>query len=149
LTQTTWSGADIGALVRAQLEIAGELGPDRAVCSGPEVIVDPQLAVHLSLVFHELCINAAKYGALSSPEGRVTVMWELAKTGAAQELVLNWVESGGPPVTPPAGRGFGTMLIAHGLKHMGARVKLDFPASGVTCEIELPMREGAPPIVRD
>ncbi len=139
LTRSTWTGTDIGALVRAQLEMAGELGPDQAVCMGPEVIVEPQLAVHLSLALHELCINAAKYGALSAPEGRLTVSWALANNGAGSELKLSWIESGGPPVAQCVSRGFGATLIEHGLKHIGGRVKLGFPASGVTCEIVLPM----------
>lgn len=148
LTRTTWTGADVGALVRAQLEIACNLEPDRAICSGPEVMVDPQRAVHLGLVLHELCINAARYGALSGPKGQVTVSWALlAESGAPSELKLNWIESGGPPAAPPVSRGFGTTLIEHSLKHIGAQVKLGFPPSGVTCEILLPIPER--PLVPD
>ena len=110
-------------------------------------MVDPQRAVHLGLVLHELCINAARYGALSGPEGQVTVSWALAESGATTELKLNWIESGGPPAAPPASRGFGTTLIEHSLKHIGAQVKLGFPQSGVTCEILLPIPER--PLVPD
>jgi PAS domain S-box-containing protein len=73
LTRTTWTGAELGALIRAQLAAGCDAEGDRLVCSGPEVILDPQLAVHLGLALHELCINAVKYGALSVPEGRLTV----------------------------------------------------------------------------
>jgi len=140
LTRTTWTGAELGTLIRAQLA-AGCAEGNRLVCSGPEVILDPQLAVHLGLALHELCINAVKYGALSVPEGRLTVSWALVKSETSTELKLDWIESGGPPVAPPASRGFGTTLIEQGLAHTGARVKLGFPATGVTCGIVLPITE--------
>ena len=94
---------------------------------------------------HELCINAVKYGALSLPEGRLTVLWTLLKSETSTELKLDWIESGGPPVASPASRGFGTVLVEHGLTHIGARVKLDFPATGVICEIVLPITERSRP----
>lgn len=141
LTSTTWTGAELGKLLRSQLAIGCDLSGDRLVCSGPEVILEPQLAVHLGLALHELGVNSVKYGALSVPEGQLTVSWTLVKSGTVSELTLDWIESGGPPVVPPASRGFGTTLIEHGLKHIGARVKLDFPAPGVTCEIVLPIKE--------
>jgi len=145
LTRTTWTGAELGALIRAQLAAGCDVEGDRLVCSGPEVILDPQLAVHLGLALHELCINAVKYGALSVPEGRLTVSWTLVKSETSTELKLDWIESGGPPVAPPASRGFGTVLVEHGLTHIGARVKLGFPATGVICEIVLPITERSRP----
>jgi two-component sensor histidine kinase len=141
LTRTTWTGAELGTLIRAQLAAGCDVEDDRLVCSGPGVILDPQLAVHLGLALHELCINAVKYGALSVPEGRLTVSWALVKSDTSTELKLDWIESGGPPVAAPASRGFGTALIEHGLTHTGARVKLGFPATGVICEIVLPIEE--------
>jgi PAS domain S-box-containing protein len=145
LTRTTWTGAELGTLIRAQLAAGCDVEGDRLVCSGPEVILDPQLAVHLGLSLHELCINAVKYGALSLPEGRLTVSWTLVKSETSTELKLDWIESGGPPVAPPASRGFGTVLVEHGLTHIGARVKLGFPATGVVCEIVLPITERSRP----
>ena len=145
LTRTTWTGAELGTLIRAQLAAGCDVEGDRLVCSGPEVILDPQLAVHLGLALHELCVNAVKYGALSVPEGRLTVSWTLVKSETSTELKLDWIESGGPPVASPASRGFGTVLVEHGLTHIGAGVKLGFPATGVICEIVLPITERSRP----
>jgi two-component sensor histidine kinase len=90
------------------------------------------------MVLHELCTNAIKYGALSSPQGQVRIDW-----GAADNaLWLRWVESGGPLVLPPVRRGFGSRLIEHGLRHeIGGSVAIDFAPGGLTCTIEVPLAE--------
>jgi two-component sensor histidine kinase len=85
------------------------------------------------MALHELATNAAKYGALSSPSGRVEVTWETK----AQRLWLNWREAGGPPVKAPTRRGFGSRLLEQGLlRELGGRTRIDYPADGVRCEIE-------------
>src|SRR4029079_1179358 len=74
LTQSNWQGAELGALIRSQL-IADSANEDRMLCSGPEVVRPPQLALHLALVLHELGTNARKHGALSSARGQVPGGW--------------------------------------------------------------------------
>lgn len=93
----------------------------------------------LGLAIHELATNAAKYGALSVSGGELTVSWEVA---GAQNPLLNivWQERGGPPVIPPARRGFGTKLIEAGLVHgLNAAVEREFLETGLLCRISLPL----------
>jgi two-component system, chemotaxis family, CheB/CheR fusion protein len=95
----------------------------------------------LGLAFHELATNAAKYGALSTPAGRVRVAWSVTTSAEPHALRLEWAESGGPPVVAPKKRGFGTLAIQRGLEHeLAAKVDIDFRPGGVvtTLEIELP-----------
>ena len=108
--------------------------------SGPEVLVGGQVALSLSLMLHELATNAAKYGALSNAAGRVAVTWEVRGAGEAARLRLSWTESGGPPVTPPVRRGFGTRLIERGLAgQVGGEVDLSFTREGLAFAIEAPL----------
>lgn len=106
---------------------------------GPRVDLEPRALVSLSLVFHELATNAVKYGALSVPEGRVHVTWQVDE--ASDEVRFDWVESGGPAVTPPARSGFGTQLIQSTITYnLGGRVDQNFAADGLTTRIVIPLR---------
>lgn len=97
------------------------------------------------MTVHELTTNAAKYGALSVPEGRVRVGWSLATAGAGtQRLRLTWQESGGPPVQAPTRTGFGTRLIAGGVgRELDGTVDIAFDPSGLRCDLDVPL-ESAP-----
>lgn len=143
LTETAWSGTELGALVRDQLLIDGSDG-QRVTCSGPAVGLDPQTALHLALVLHELGTNARKYGALSVPGGRLHIDWQL-RSGAERTLILHWQERDGPPVSAPETRGFGTSLIEKSLEAHGGQVHLCYAAHGLVCEILLPLPERARP----
>jgi len=89
------------------------------------------------MAIHELTTNAAKYGALSSPGGRVDVTWSIDRAGTETMLRLKWKESGGPPVRPPARRGFGLNLLeSHAL---GGDVCLEFAPPGLRCSISTPL----------
>ncbi len=112
-------------------------GPERYELKGPDVDLAPAQALALGLLFHELATNAAKYGALSTPEGRVQVSWRL--DGRAP-MTLDWREQGGPQVRAPERRGFGSRLIERSLKGgLGGDAKLDFAPDGLCCHIELPL----------
>jgi two-component sensor histidine kinase len=137
LTQSTWQGAEISAIVRDQIPF-GEIDGDRIACSGPLVMLNAQAALHLSLVLHELATNALKYGALSDPRGKLSVRW-MVRTEAGRNLVLQWQGRGGPVVTVPQSRGFGTTLIEKSLEAHGGVTSIRYEAEGVTCEIILPL----------
>jgi two-component sensor histidine kinase len=112
----------------------------RVRTEGPPVRMAPTAAVTVNLAFHELATNAVKYGALSVQTGRVDVSWRIDRTDRARPMVeINWVERGGPPVRPPAKRGFGSRLIERGLvSEFSAEVRLDFAPEGVECQMRLP-----------
>ena len=107
---------------------------------GPPVWLPAQAAMSLSLVLNELATNAVKYGALSSPEGRVGLSWTLEPgtgPGTPDRLSLLWRERGGPPVLEPARRGFGSKLIEGGLSSvLGGKATLSFDHDGLTCRVE-------------
>jgi two-component sensor histidine kinase/PAS domain-containing protein len=131
LTARSWSGADLADVVEqamlpfsaAQLDI-----------SGPSADISPSHALAVSLALHELAINAVKYGALSTAEGRVEIGW----TCGAERIRLVWRESGGPPVTPPTRRGFGSRLIEQTLGHdLGEKCVVDYAPQGVRCDLTI------------
>jgi two-component sensor histidine kinase len=88
------------------------------------------------MAIHELATNSMKYGALSAPGGEVTVRWSLEPIEGDQCLRLRWTESGGPPVSPPARRGFGSRLIEEVLaQDFGGKVSLRYPPEGLRFEL--------------
>ncbi|MGH6865578.1 MAG: hypothetical protein ACREDO_05280 [Methyloceanibacter sp.] len=92
------------------------------------------------MAVHELATNAAKYGALSSERGRVSVIWNVDPQG--KTLHINWVESDGPPVAAPNKSGFGRLLLERALAaDLKGDVKLDFAGAGLRCAIDLPLQE--------
>ncbi|HRD28595.1 MAG TPA: HWE histidine kinase domain-containing protein [Caulobacter sp.] len=136
LTDEKWVGAglsDIAARAAAP-HLSADHG-DRFVIEGPPVHLPPRSAIAVALALHELATNAAKYGALSVPEGRVRIDWTTAAGEAGDtHLRMTWRESGGPPVSPPRARGFGSRLIERGLAtELRGRVRIDYPPSGVIC----------------
>jgi len=108
-------------------------GTAQVLAAGPDLELKPSLALALHLVFHELATNAEKYGALSSPNGRVKIEWEIGPAfNARRKLVIVWTEQGGPGVKSPQRRGFGSRLIEKILAGHGG-VRLDFSPTGLSC----------------
>ncbi|UVI40550.1 CHASE domain-containing protein [Qipengyuania spongiae] len=139
LTQSEWGTTPIASVVAAELAPYMRAEDHGLEVDGPPVELAPNDALSLGLALHELATNASKYGALSEPGGSVSIVW----TQTADKLArLEWIESGGPPVAPPRGRGFGTDLIekivAHELRHP---VELKFDPQGVRCTLVVPIRE--------
>ena len=106
--QSRWAGADLRSLVTQELSPYCRDGETRARFDGSDAVLEPSTAQAIAIIMHELATNAAKYGALSVPEGRVQVECTHAEDGG---LVLRWAENGGPPVKPPTRRGFGTQVM--------------------------------------
>jgi two-component sensor histidine kinase len=105
----------------------------------PDVEVAPAAVLPLGLVLNELCTNAVKYGALSSPGGRVEINASI-QDGAERILLLKWAEHGGPPVEQPQRRGFGSTLIERAfVAQLQGRARLDFNPAGVQYELEVPL----------
>lgn len=134
LTSRNWDDASIEEVAAAAM--APFCSSDRCTISGPDVRISPQTAVSLLLAIHELATNAAKYGALSNDVGHVSIDW----TTGDGRLELTWTENGGPPVTPPEQRGFGTRMIERTLSaEFGGEVELSFMPEGVRCRMTAPI----------
>jgi PAS domain S-box-containing protein len=103
------ANAAIADVAESIVGIQGD--PQRFTIEGPEVVLGPKTALSLTLILHELATNAVKYGALSNQSGRVSLTWRLDEIEGSKQFRLRWQESGGPPVTPPSRRGFGSRLI--------------------------------------
>ncbi len=136
LTRSHWEGADLRAVL--EHETAAH-GPTRIMLNGPSLALGPAAALSLGMIFHELATNAAKYGALSIPEGRVFVDWAIANQ-LNRVLTLAWREVGGPPVAPPTRKGFGSRLIERNVRHdLAGDAKLSYANDGFIAEFSIPL----------
>jgi two-component sensor histidine kinase len=133
-------GARLGDIVSAEL---GPYGLSRTTLRGPEFPLPPRLAWVMALIMHELATNAAKYGALSTSEGKLTIRWALKD----RTLKFEWRESGGPLIVSPTRRGFGLRLLSHGLDQFSGTVETNFEKTGLICTMQATIPEGAPIII--
>jgi PAS domain S-box-containing protein len=132
LGQTGWTPMALDAIAEAALAPFRS----RVTLAGPAIELPPKAAVAMTLALHELATNATKYGALSVPEGRVAIVWQVEERDDARWLTLDWRESDGPPVTPPARRGFGTRMIERSLAaDLRGEARIGFAPEGVTAEL--------------
>ncbi|NPD70446.1 GAF domain-containing protein [Lichenicola cladoniae] len=131
LLQQSWVSTQLGTLVRAILSTFG--ANDRFDIAGPDLLLGPRATLSLSMLLHELAMNAIKYGALSTASGRIALHWRLARV-SAPELVFCWEETGGPSVAPPTRKGFGSRLIRSGLLGTGG-VDLRYEVTGFSAEM--------------
>jgi two-component sensor histidine kinase len=113
---------------------------DRQVSlQGPAVVLGPEATQALGLAFHELANNAKRFGALSVPEGRISVTWSRLAHPGGYSVELKWVETGGPAVAAPVARRFGSVVIERNLERaIAGKVNLAFLAGGVQCDILIP-----------
>ena len=138
LINESWSGTDLASLVHATIE-PHKGGPDRFTIHGPYVELNPSVAMTFSLAIHELCTNAAKYGALSVPEGTVEIAWTLTEQDDQCRLNWRWVERGGPAVSKPKHKGFGSSLIEQVLAmELFGKVSVTYPQDGLVCIVDAP-----------
>lgn len=141
LSRRNWEHADLLDIAHASVAPYRNEAGDNVVIFGGSADVDPRSALTLAMIFHELATNAAKYGSLSGPGGRVDLGWQIERSGPNPRLRVCWYESGGPQVSPPTRRGFGMLLVERGLEtELGGAAHLDFASAGVRCEIELPLK---------
>jgi PAS domain S-box-containing protein len=132
LTGQSWEGAPLDRIVHDATEYLSE-EQGRFEIEGEAIWLAPRAALALALAFHELSTNAAKYGALSRDGGKVSIRWH----SDGNLLRIDWKESGGPAVTAPASRGFGSRLIERGLaSDLGGSASLSFDPDGLSCTIE-------------
>ncbi len=134
-----WHGASLAELAELQLRPFAEFIDRQISIQGPTVLLKPEAAQALGMALHELATNAKRYGALSVPEGNVSVTWLRLPHPEGDRVELKWIESGGPVVATPIARRFGTMVIERNLQRAaGGSVKLAFLPAGVQCDILIP-----------
>jgi two-component sensor histidine kinase len=141
LSTEKWQGSELQDVVSRVLQPYLLNNPERMRMFGPSVPLSPRLAVVLSMIVHEMATNAAKYGALSNDTGTIALDWEVITENARQKVRLVWTEAGGPPVTAPVRRGFGSRLIERSARdQLGGEATIDFLPRGVvytvTCALE-------------
>lgn len=140
LVESSWRTAAVADILRSELSPYDEAAAERVHLAGPEVELSADLAVPVGMAVHELTTNAAKYGALAVPEGRLEVTWDITEAGSDRVLTLRWTERHGPPVMPPSRTGFGSKLIQQVLKHQcRAALRFDFDRDGLSFFLELPL----------
>jgi two-component sensor histidine kinase/CHASE3 domain sensor protein len=138
LVQEDWRGVTLADLVRSQLAHHADAGSSQIELDGGKLQLPPDAAQNIGMALHELATNAAKYGALSVPQGRVRVSWQTERHASGQEFCrLSWEERDGPPVVPPARRGFGQVVIERTVaRAVGGKVTLRYPPEGVHWTLE-------------
>jgi PAS domain S-box-containing protein len=141
LSQNRWNGVNLADLVDSQL--APYATAANMTIGGPDVVLGPTVTQAVAMALHELVTNAVKYGALSSPNGHVSVKWNRQPAdGASTRVKIEWRENGGPPVVTPAKSGYGMSLIREMIPHeLGGAVDLAFVTEGVCCEIDVPLEQ--------
>lgn len=138
---------EFGGVEGSLLElIATELKPyehrTNVTMAGDDIVLTSKANVSVALAIHELATNSAKYGALSTDKGHLSVKWRVTGITPTQELEILWEEAGGPPVKQPTSRGYGTKLIELSLvRGLGAKVDRQFLATGVRCLISVPLTD--------
>ena len=140
LTRESWGGASLREIVSEAVAAHVSEEGGRLKLSGLDLRLEPQTALALAMGVAELCTNAVKYGALSNDVGIVHLSWSVEAAQASQVLRLEWRETGGPVVLPPARRGFGTRLIEVSLaRELAGQVQIAFEPKGVTCTFVIPL----------
>jgi PAS domain S-box-containing protein len=136
LTDQNWSAASLRQIIDGSVTPYRN-NPGQLTISGDDLRVSPKPAVVLALAFHELAINALKYGALSTAGGHIDIGWSVA---GGDRLDITWTEQGGPTVSPPERRGFGSRIVELALPNeLGGAVDVDYRPEGLRCSIHAPL----------
>jgi two-component sensor histidine kinase/CHASE3 domain sensor protein len=141
LVREDWGHVALADLIRSQLSHYSDLEASQIVLEGGDVYVRPDSAQHIGMALHELATNAAKYGALSTPAGRVHISWTVEPDGPANapQCRLSWTESNGPAVTPPSSRGFGRVVIERTVaRAVDGEVSIAYAPEGVRWTLVFP-----------
>lgn len=140
ITDVNWSSVSLADLIEQVAVMPFSAEPRRFIVAGPAMNFPPRLVLPFALSLHELCTNAAKYGALSRPEGRVEIRWGIqGGQNGDREFFFRWSEVGGPPVVSPAKQGFGSRVVKGMFtSEFGGTANVDYRADGLVYEVSLP-----------
>jgi two-component sensor histidine kinase len=141
LSHRRWLNIPLVELV--ERELAPYTNGSNTEIGGPDVMLSAEAAQTMATVLHELVTNAAKYGALSAPSGRVSIRWRLPRNGSLSDrLVLAWRETGGPSVVPPSKSGYGLDVVRSVIPYeLGGTVDHVFAPEGARCQMEIPLAQ--------
>jgi two-component sensor histidine kinase len=140
LSRAGWQSADFKSIVEGIFAPYRTHDGDKICLNGPSVRLPPNAALLLAMVIHELATNAAKYGALSAVSGALDLNWAAVKRDDGRHLLIEWRESGGPPVRAPRRRGFGNRLAHRAITHeLNGSAQIEFEPAGVHCRFEIPL----------
>ena len=135
LSDARWQGAELTELARDELAPYFSNSADRIVVGGPNLFLDPTTAQTLALALHELATNCAKYGALSQSTGRIELSWKTQ----ADDIVIHWRETGGPPPSQPRTIGFGMKIITLSIeRQLGGTASFEWQQEGLFCSLRVP-----------
>src|SRR5262249_13505291 len=142
LIRESWYGASLGELVRSQLGVYLDGVAAQVSIQRPAIAIKPEAAQNLGLALHELAVNAAKFGALSVPAGRVAITWNRLENVDGSAVELDWREKLGPKVKARRRKGFGSIVIERNLaRALDAKVELEFDPDGLHCHIVIPANQ--------
>jgi two-component sensor histidine kinase len=140
VTRDPENGVDLEYLIVEELLVYNVREGEQLRISGPTVRLQPKAAETFALAIHELATNAIKYGALSQPTGQINISWRVDNAAEAAQLIFDWREKGGPSVTPPERKGFGSELLERTIAfELKGRTTLAFDPAGFSCTISVPM----------
>ncbi len=129
---TRWIGADLSTIAKQELAPYSEKDEQRVHIDGPPILLEPNAAQAIAVTVHELSTNSAKYGSLSKPNGQIELKWAHEADG---QLILRWMEMGGPAVQIPSRRGFGSRVIERMIGQLKGNARFDWRPEGLVCEI--------------
>ena len=136
LSRSHWHGVPLAEIVRREF---APYATGNSEIAGPDITLKAEATQAVAMVLHELTTNAAKYGALSNPSGRVRLKWRWQANGESSRLLIDWKELGGPPVVPPKRSGYGTCVVRELIPfELGGTVNLAFARDGLRCRLEIP-----------
>jgi PAS domain S-box-containing protein len=139
LTQNSWQSVSMTEIAERALRPFRDGREKRLTVQGPDVELPPNKALLVAMVLHELGTNAVKYGALSTDQGQVELTWTKTSHLDREALELCWKEAGGPPVTRPTRKGFGSLMIERAMKAEGGFSKMEFESKGLICQVTVPV----------
>ena len=134
LTRVSWENATIESTIRNAVEPFDQ-GGGRFVITGPSIGITSSAVIAFAMTLNELCTNTTKFGALSSPAGQVRLAWAVEE----ERLQFNWLESGGPPVSEPTRKSFGTRMMTSLGQQLNGKVSLDYQSNGFIYALDVPL----------
>ena len=143
LAEAAWTGAPLDQLLREELAAVSQ----SVTVNGCNIFINTPAAQQFAMIVHELATNALKYGALSSPHGRIIIEGKTQEMNGHSLFTFQWREHGGPPVTVPTRKGFGSAILGDAAKQFAQNVSVDYNPKGLRYELQVPLRsiQASPP----